>query len=196
MTSHASLLSRFSAPTSSDSPRSSPFRAVAELWRQLATSFRVGIGPNCTTCADPGRVADKTWDRRGRCREAARWPVASDARSLHDTTARSARDYSGWSNSDFASAQPVGRARMSRCPYETPAQRARSHTVMRMLVELGLLDVKVIAHRHRTTKSPRQVKPGRLRSDPGAERPEIKSVVSSAWSPTASGGSRSCLIGP
>ena len=29
---------------------------------------------------------------------------------------------------------------MSRRPYETPAQRARSHTVMRMLVELGLLD--------------------------------------------------------
>ena len=85
---------------------------------------------------------------------------------------------------------------MSRRPYETPAQRARSRTVMRMLVELGLLDVKVIAHRHRTTKSPQQVKPGRLRSDPFAERLEIKSVVSSAWSPPASGGSRSCLISP
>lgn len=141
-------------------------------------------------------LAGKTRDRRGRCREAARWPVASHARSLHDTTARSARDYHGWSNSDFASAQPVGRARMSRRPYETAAQRARSRTIMRMLVELGLLDVKVIAHRHRTTKSPQQVKPGRLRSDPFAERLEIKSVVSSAWSPPASGGLRSCLISP
>ena len=85
---------------------------------------------------------------------------------------------------------------MSRRPYETPAQRARSHTVMRMLVELGLLDVKVIAHRHPTTNSPRHLKPGRLRSDPAAERPGIKSVLSLAWSPTASGGSRSCLISP
>ena len=85
---------------------------------------------------------------------------------------------------------------MSRRPYETAAQRARSRAVMRMLVELGLLDVKVIAHRHRATKSPRRVKPGRLRSDPGAEGPEIKSVFSSAWSLTASGGSRSCLLSP
>ena len=85
---------------------------------------------------------------------------------------------------------------MSRRPYETAAQRARSRAVMQMLVELGLLDVKVIAQRHRTTKSPRQVNLGRLRSDPVAERPKIKSVVSSAWSPPASGGSRSCLISP
>ena len=54
MTSLASLLSRPSAPISSGSPLSSPYQAVAELWRQLATSFPGWYRPELHYMRGPG----------------------------------------------------------------------------------------------------------------------------------------------